>query len=276
MLDHRGVKVERLKRLENTKIDFVWRLKIPIKMLHTYNDGSILKVMTARELVALPIWKGQRILDKSHSDSIKAAVGLDVQSLDSGYSIVKYKEETTDGKQVISAYLIDGQHRASVIRDYYLNTVCEADFNVTVMEKTVESESEAIEYFNKINNVKAQQWRMDPNLLINNYISALEKVFNKNKKCPLIRPTNVRPYLCSANLRDAFASNTRLLKNGKDDIAKFVDAVVKYNKEMVTKFSLDLTLTDTKDVKLKERAVSVGFALAYDTKLNWVRELLYG
>jgi hypothetical protein len=43
---------------------------------------------------------------------------------------------------------------------------------------------------------------------------------------------------------------------------------------MVTKFSLDLTLSETKDSKLKERAVTVGFALAYDTKLKWVHELL--
>jgi ribosome-associated translation inhibitor RaiA len=236
-------------------------------MLHTYNDGSVLKVMTARELVGLPTWKGQRILDKNHSDSIKAAVGSNVQSLDSGYSIVKYKEEATDGSSIISTYLIDGQHRASVIRDYYLDTICEEDFNVTVTEKTVESESDAIIYFNKINNVKAQQWRIDPNLLINNYISALEKVFNKNKKCVLIRPTNIRPYLSSVNLREAFANNTRLLKNGKEDVAKYVEAVVKYNKEIVTKFSLDLTQADTKDYKLKERAVAVGFVLANDAMI---------
>ena len=97
-------------------------------MLHTYNDGSTLKIMTARELVALPTWKGQRILDKTHSDAIKNAVGSNVKTLDSGYSIVKYKEENTDGTTVISSYLIDGQHRASVIRDYYKETICEADF----------------------------------------------------------------------------------------------------------------------------------------------------
>jgi hypothetical protein len=154
--------------------------------------------------------------------------------------------------------------------------VCEADFNVTVMEKTVESESEAIEYFNKINNVKAQQWRMDPNLIINNYISALEKVFNKNKKCPLIRTSNVRPYLCVGNLRDTLANNTRLLKPSKEAVEKFVEAVVKYNKEMVAKFSLDMTQANEKDVKLKERAIGVNFALAYDTKLKWVRDILSG
>jgi hypothetical protein len=243
-------------------------------MLHTYNDGSTLKIMTARELVALPIWKGQRILDKTHSDTIKNAVGNNVKNLDSGYSIVKYKEETTDGTTVVSTYLIDGQHRASVIRDYYKETICEADFNVTVMEKEVETESDAIEYFNKINNVKAQQWRMDPNLIINNYISSLEKAFNKNKKCPLIRATNVRPYLSSANLREAFANNTKLLKNTNDAITKFVEASVKYNKELITKFSIDLTQESSKETKLKQRAVDVNFALAYDTKLKWVNNLL--
>ena len=244
-------------------------------MLHTYNDGSILKTMTARDLVALPIWKGQRILDKNHSDSIKTAVGSNVKSLDSGYSIVKYKEESTDGTIVISSYLIDGQHRASVIRDYYKDTICEADFNVTVMEKLVETESDAIEYFNKINNVKAQQWRMDTNLIINNYINALEKAFNKNKKCLVIKPTTTtRPYLCSANLREALTGNTKLLKTTNDGITKFVEAALKYNKEMIVKFSLDLTQDTTKDTKLKQRAVDIDFALAYDTKLKWINLVL--
>lgn len=244
-------------------------------MLHTYNDGSILKTMTARDLVALPIWKGQRILDKNHSDSIKAAVGSNVKSLDSGYSIVKYKEESTDETIVISSYLIDGQHRASVIRDYYKDTICEADFNVTVMEKLVETETDAIEYFNKINNVKAQQWRMDTNLIINNYISALEKAFNKNKKCLLIKPTTTtRPYLCSANLREAFTGNTKLLKTTNDAITKFVEASLKYNKELIVKFSLDLTQETVKDTKLKQRVVDTDFALAYDTKLKWVNLVL--
>jgi hypothetical protein len=242
-------------------------------MIYKYNDGSILKIMTARELISIPIWKGQRILDKTHSDSIKAAIGINVQKLDSGYSIVKYKEETTDGSTIVSSYLIDGQHRASVIRDYYKDTICESDFNLTVVEKEVETESDAIEYFNKINNVKAQQWRLDPNLIINNYINALENVFNKNKKNLLIRKSTVRPYLSSENLREAFLSNTSLLKNNNDAITKFVENVVKYNKELVMKISIELA-HDTKDIKIKQRAFDIDFALAYDTKLKWVGGLL--
>ena len=68
------------------------------KMLHTYSDGSILKVIPSRELISIPIWKGQRILDKEHASSIKSAIGENIRSLDSGFSIIKYKEEATDGK----------------------------------------------------------------------------------------------------------------------------------------------------------------------------------
>jgi hypothetical protein len=244
-------------------------------MLHTYNDGSVLKIITSRELVSIPIWKGQRILDKGHAAAIKAEVGSDISNLDSGYCIVNYKEENADGKLVISSYLIDGQHRASVIRDFYSSTICEPDFNVTVREKTVESESDAINYFNKINNVKAQQWKIDSNLLINNYIRALENLYNKNKKCLLIRPdTTNRPYLSAANLREAFNKNKDLLKTKKSDIERFVERVEKYNLATITKFSLDLTEQGVKDMKLKDRAVCANFVLAYDTNLKWVREML--
>ena len=241
-------------------------------MLHTYSDGSILRVITSRELVSIPVWKGQRILDKEHAAAIKEAVGVHVNSLDSGYSIVSYKEENADGTITMSSYLIDGQHRASVVRDFYSSTVCEPDFQVTVTEKTVESETDAIMYFNKINNVKAQQWKIDPNLLINKYLAAMELRFNTNKKCRVIRPdATARPYLSVNSLREAFANNIGLIKTNTDD---FIERSDKYNRALITRFSLELTQVNCKDMKLKERAVAVNFALAYDTKLRWVRELL--
>jgi hypothetical protein len=248
---------------------------IDSNMLHTYKDGSILKVITSRELVSIPIWKGQRTLNKEHSLKIKEAVGSDIASLDSGYSIVNYKEENADGNIVLSSYLIDGQHRASVIRDYYASTVCEPDFDVTVTEKTVESESDAVEYFNKINNTKPQQWKVDPNLLINAYITAIEKKYNTNKKCLLIRPdSTARPYLSAAALRESFILNKQLLKSSKEEIIKFIERVDKFNNTNITKFTLEMTQPNVKDIKLKERAVSINFTLAYDTKLQWIKNLL--
>ena len=245
-------------------------------MLHTYNDGSVLKTMSARELITIPIWKGNRILDKTHAEEIKRAIGSKINLLDSGYSIVKYKEEYTDGSIVVSSYLIDGQHRASVIRDFYSLAICEPDFLVTVREKAVESESEAIEYFNALNNVKAQSWKTEPNILINMYIKALETQFNKNKKCLLIRSDKAtkRPYLSANSLRDVLNNNIAYLKHSADYIHTFVQKVCEYNKKQIDYFELESTREHVKDAKIKERSVSNNFTLAYDVKLPWVREIL--
>ena len=244
-------------------------------MLHTYSDGSTLKLMSAKELVAIPIWKGQRILDKDHAASIKAAIGSNVKRLDSGYSIVRCKEETTDGKMVDCTYLIDGQHRASVIRDWYAATVCEPDFLVTVTEKVVDSESDIIHDFNKINTVKPQQWKVDPAILANNYIAALERVFNTNKKCPLIRTgATTRPFLACDTLRKTLLESKVLLKHAPEAVAAFVSRVQQYNVAMISALNRELVVAATKDSKLKERAIAANFALAYDTKLQWVGHML--
>jgi len=231
--------------------------------------------MSSRDLVAIPTWKGQRILDREHAAMIKTAVGSNVQNLDSGFCVVKYNEENVDGRIETSSYLIDGQHRASIIRDFYLTTLCEPDFNVTVREKTVDSEAEAIEYFNAINNVKAQQWKLDPNLLINNYIVALEKAINIDKKCLLIRPDMTRrPYLCSANLREALLSQKVLLSSSPEAIARFVENVEKYNSSTITNFELETAHGNAKDAEMKVKAIGLNFALAYDAKLRWVHDCL--
>jgi len=232
--------------------------------------------MSAKELMKIPIWKGNRILDITHVEEIKQAIGPHVNRLDSGYSIVKYNEEHADGTIGPSSYLIDGQHRASVIRDFYTEALCQPDFLVTVREKDVESESEAIEYFNVLNNVKAQSWKTEPNILINMYIKALETQFNKNKKCLLIRSDKAtkRPYLSANTLREILAKDIELLKHSNEFITKFVECVSKHNKEQLEYFSLELTRENVKDANIKERATSVHFALAYDVKLRWVHKIL--
>ena len=243
-------------------------------MLHHYNDGSILKLMSAKELVSIPVWKGNRILDTEHASKIKDAIGDNINRLDSGYTIIRYNEETSDGRVILSSYLIDGQHRASIIRDFYNSTICEPDFQLTITEKTVESESEAIDYFNSINNVKPQFWKTDPNLIVNNYIKALEFRYN-SKKNILIRSDNTkRPYLSVSNLRDVLKMNVDLLKSTADDINKFVEKVDKYNTSLINSFNIDFTQANIKDEKLKERMVSMKFAIAYDLKLRWIRELI--
>lgn len=41
-------------------------------MLHTFHDGSSLAIITAQELIAVPVWKGNRTLDMAHAERLAA------------------------------------------------------------------------------------------------------------------------------------------------------------------------------------------------------------
>ena len=214
-------------------------------------------------------------MDAARVREIKCAIGTRICGLDSGYHVVKYNEDTADGRQIESVYLIDGQHRASVLREFYEESMCEPGFDVTVTERTVESEADAIDYFNKINNVKVQQWAIDPNLLINNYIRALELAFNKHRGAPLIRPGKTkRPYLSSDSIRSALVAHAHLLTKGDGAVAKFVAASDAYNAKRLHQLSIELLQSKSSKDTLKESAIKANFALAYDDTKEWVRLLL--
>ena len=244
-------------------------------MLHVYNDGSKLLKMSAKELISIPIWKGNRILDTAHAEHIKAAIGSDVKKLDSNYCIIQYTEPNADGIPVVQRYLIDGQHRASVVRDFFRDTLCEPDFFVTVREKGVESESDAVDYFNAINNTKRQHWKTDPAMIVNRYIQEIERRFNTNKKAPLVRCNGKRPYLSSDRLREALLKVADRLKMTTEDITKFVDAAWAANGAMLKSLEVE-SLSGGKNQAMLERALALKFALAYYPDLPWIRRVLLG
>jgi hypothetical protein len=207
--------------------------------------------MTARELVAIPVWKGNRTLDVAHAKAIAAAV-TDIRTLDSGYRIVNYMEPDATGTPVRQSYLIDGQHRCHILR-----SATALDFPVIVTEKDVASESDAIDFFNTINTVKPQQWSIDPALIVNLYIVELEKAFPK-----MIRPSTHRPYLSVDRLREALK---RLpLK------AKAVTACVAKARAKNEVLLQDAIMRSNYDLVENKRAIANGFMLGLD--LGWVKE----
>ena len=129
--------------------------------------------MSALALIRIPIWKGNRIIDLEHVKNIKESIDYKAYLLDSGYKTIQYDEIDESNKPVKKTYLIDGQHRISVVSDYFEHVQDTKDFLVTVTEIRVESEADAIEYFNKINNVKPIQFKEDPNLIVNKYLQRL-------------------------------------------------------------------------------------------------------
>ena len=242
-------------------------------MLHRLHDGSTLKVIQAKELIMLPVWKGNRTMNKEHANQIRNAIGSAVELLDSGYRIVNYDEQDATGRLVRQSYIIDGQHRQHVLKEHFLDNLCENDFPVVVQEKDVESEADAIAYFNAINNVRPQKWRTDPALLVNQYIAELEKRFNtKSTKC-IRQGTTCRPYLSVDRLRETLKAHAAKLEQEPAKIQLFVQKVVDLNASLVTIASLRV-LENNKDSKYWERAADAKFMLAVDPKMKWVVDVL--
>ena len=247
-------------------------------MLHTFHDGSVLKLMKATELVKIPVWQGNRILDKEHANKLRNDIGSEVECLDSGYRIVNYEEEDATGRPIRQMYLIDGQHRQYVLKEHFLGNLCEPDFDVVVQEKNVSDQSEALAYFRAINNAKPLPWKVDPKLLVNDYIEEFEKRFN-TKADKLIRSKKTRrPYLHVEDLREALLklANTSRLEQEPIRIRTYVQRVFEWNSAEVNQGGLR-GLFGNKDKTEPEwwsTAIKLKFMLAVDPKLKWVEELL--
>jgi len=242
-------------------------------MLHTFHDGSVLRQITAKQLIGLPVWKGNRILDTAHATGLKAAIQGNVKSLDSSiFRIVKYNEMDASNHPVLQTYVIDGQHRASILREYFQENLCEPDFPVVIIEKTVESESDAIEYFNILNTVKPQQWEHDPVLLANKYLEALCKAFNTDRRNLFIRSgITKRPYVSCDQIRKILLQNVGRLKQSKEKVEQFIGAVRRWNTRRLEEYRITLLgITDNSMVA----AVDKQFTLAYTPNLPWISECL--
>ena len=234
-------------------------------MLHTFSDKSILQKISAEALILIPVWKGNRFIDLNHANKIKESINGNIESLDSTiFRVVKYKDGDSDQR-----FIVDGQHRQYVIKKYYEEfQVLPLNFQVLIIEKTVDSEAEAIEYFNIVNNSKPQQ-DSDPKLLANKYILALETHYKK-----LIRPegkTTKRPFLSSDTLRKVLEEHGSILKQSDESVKKFIQKVDEWNKKKMKEYETD---HKEKSKKLIESCLEKQFVLAFDSMLPWIKECL--
>lgn len=243
-------------------------------ILHTYHDGSTLRLTSAKALIQIPIWKGNRVKDSSHVAALKSAVGAAVQNLDKGYHVIKYKETDAAGTAVEQAYIIDGQHRATVLADYFASTLCEPDFPVTYTEIVVNNEAEAIEYFNRINNAKPIHYKEDPVLIANRYIEKLVKAFPGTKTAPLFRDKAThRPYIQTEKLRELLIVNVDKIKCTAD---VFVERAAVKNKKMLDELDLAEVAghIKEKDKGIITKARELRFALGVDAHMAWFHDVV--
>ena len=230
--------------------------------MFTYADGSILRTMNMKAFLEIPVWKGNRHIDLKRVDQLAKEVGEHVQLLDSGYHVI-IQEEDMDGKPLHQTYLINGQHRREVLRRYYSSGLCLPDFPMTFVEKTVETESEAIAYFNKINNMKPFHIDEDSRCVANRFVAALEQGFSKG----LLRSkTTRRPYLSIEPLREELETYSKILQSVNPTV--FVEKVKEYNIKRLAEMELEKALGKAIPESYKEKQ----FVLAEHFK--WIRTVL--
>jgi hypothetical protein len=241
--------------------------------LHTLHDGSIVRLMSAKELIHIPVWQGNRILDTAHVESIQRAIGSDIKRLDFGYRIVSYMDNDATGRPLRVYALIDGQHRAAVLRGIMESELCIPDFQVVVLEKAVNCEYDIIAYFNALNNAKPILWT-DTTLIVNKYIAELELAFNKPKNTLIRKGATCRPYLSCEKLRTEL-STCKELNADESAIKAFVERVKAWNASAVKSAYASAAFVNEKTYAMLKKCADAGCMLAYDPKLPWIKTCLY-
>lgn len=234
----------------------------PRANLHMFYDKSIMRKMAAKDLIRIPIWKGNRLLCEDHKRQIQESLKGSVRPLElKPYHIITYPVEE-DGHQERRSFIIDGQHRVSILRDAFHQTPEQENFDCIVIEKDCQTESEAIDYFRILNMTRAVEWKHDPNLLANTFVKAMENEFNAGK-IRLIRPAGAhRPYMSAEKLREA------ILKMRFEE-GKSVEEFIKKARELNTNDVAHLKAVPQR-TKMEQKAVELGFCLALDEKFKWL------
>jgi hypothetical protein len=119
-----------------------------------------------------------------------------------------------------------------------------------------------------LNHSKSITWT-DNNLIVNAYIAALERRFNK-PKVALIRPkATTRPYLCVEKVREELKKYSGL-SGSRAAIDTFVGKVADWNTERLRTAELEAALGG-KHTEFLTKAAGIGFMLAADPRLPWIR-----
>ncbi len=238
-------------------------------------NGSDVRIISAKDLIRIPVWKNNRIIDREHAATIQRDVGAAVSTLDHGYHIAILPEEDAGGHTVDQQYIIDGQHRLQVLKSHFDGTLCAADFPVLIFERRFATEGELIEYFNIINNSKPVQPWVDEALIMNNYVKAVELAFHSKRHIFIRSGGCHRPYLSSDRLREALRARFKFLPATQKGADAFAASAKVWNDNAVA--TSDVFMLGIKAAKKREffeKGTKIGFVLAFDDKFAWVDQVL--
>ena len=228
--------------------------------LFNASDGSKYRIVTARWLSQVPVWKGNRVIDMTHVDRIREGLKGNIPLLNANPFRLAFVKEDND---VVTRYIIDGQHRHHLLKEYFQHPAAQ-DFNIMVAAKQFGNEDEIIDYFKMINTTKSIPWKEDPVLCANTYVSAIMKQFNTDPKFPLIRAGKTkRPFMSADKLREALIA--KHVYDWKKGPVEFAEECVSKNEEKTEGLKVKDTLTP-----MEHKALEYHFALAMDDTFSWI------
>jgi len=227
--------------------------------LFKHFDNSILYKIPSDELNLIQTWSGNRYLDLDHVQAIKFLT-RDVQELDGPYTVARIIKDSGE----ISFELIDGQHRRHARRQNERKEgggVVITNNPVIVRLYHCESESKAIELFEKINNSKPMKYQHSAESKIYKCIELLKLAFPQ-----MIRSGKTfRPFIREEELRRGL-KESYIFRDGNyqgptpDDLVR---EIVLINQSMHEKVTDNISFSNL-PISIQQKALEKKFYLGLE------------
>jgi hypothetical protein len=234
--------------------------------LFTYTDGSTLWSVSARWLIDIPVWEGNRVMDNKHLADLTAAI-TDPRQIQGLFSIVEYVAE--DGTR--QRKIVDGQHRQAVLAASISDS---SDWPVLVRRYTVTDHTAVVTIFQQINHAKPMEYRGSPTERLHDIVRAMTREFIGEKAkgglVALIRNGCNRPALNIEHLEKAIKSY-RLQE--RTDLTPH--DIIEHARKMNGLYAEDPARIPMApvSVSIMDKAIEYGFYLGLDPKCSWLAGL---
>ncbi len=228
---------------------------MPKQLLASLSDGSKLLWISAKELSQIPIWHGNRIIDDEHVKKLQESVGHPRQFDSKPFHIVYTNQESEEGTVEEACCIVDGQHRAQVLKAYFAaqDPFEDNDFQLLAIEKYCLTESEVIKYFQILNTTKAIEWKGDPKLIANQYVDALCNVFNTKKHKRIRNGKTRKPYISIETLRNQIMAR-RVGLCSQETPEAYADRIFKDHQTLLDEFAAQSPDTLSQEYKTALKA----------------------
>lgn len=241
---------------------------------HTFRDGSQLIEISARWMISnVPAWEGQRTLQSEHVNMLRDKI-RNPQDLEGLYVVAVLKSE-----EGVRWGLVDGQHRAEVLREWFRTQPLSEDFKVIVRLKECASDLEVIELFRTINTQKPMEYTLSPeekqHELVRLLVTEYQRKDKGHKLTEMIRSgAKQRPFLATEVLLQHLKDRRFFTKDSPGTYEKttqeIAERVIAWNTEKVANPAPYLTSLKGLTPSLTAKAITYGFYLGLDPKLGWL------